>query len=326
MPRAGLFGAGSPPRRVSRPYLGSSRGRRRTRTPPSRTQGSGHLAGREQSKGTIPICPTNHTRTSTPNVPKAALASSGAGAGKGFPWATMPRFVIYDAVTSQDRLRSPSAGFPAIPATGAASEPQEELKSGRREEGDAAAGSAVTSERLVQVLLAEDDVQVVHGARVELHAENHVAGRAAKLLVVALELRDEQSSGRVPPLPGSPGTRAAPGGRAGDGLLTKISPFSSSPGSMVMQMPVWLSPCTLLRRGTACGHQRRRRDPTAPCLLLPLPSQELPPCLSFPSCTPQTPRGAACERWHQFLVLGEAGRRGLDFTGEINLEFITGVP
>lgn len=50
----------------------------------------------------------------------------------------------------------------------------------------------VTSERLVQVLLAEDDVQVVHGARVELHAENHVAGRAAKLLVVALELREEQ--------------------------------------------------------------------------------------------------------------------------------------
>lgn len=35
--------------------------------------------------------------------------------------------------------------------------------------------------------------------------------------------------------------------------LTKMSPFKSSPGSMVMQMLVWLSPWTLLRergRGT----------------------------------------------------------------------------
>lgn len=87
----------------------------------------------------------------------------------------------------QDGSRSPPAGCPDIPATGAASGPQEEPKTGRREEG-----SVVTSERLVQVLLAEDDVQVVHGARVELNAENHVAGRAAKLLVVALELREER--------------------------------------------------------------------------------------------------------------------------------------
>ena len=36
-------------------------------------------------------------------------------------------------------------------------------------------------------------------------------------------------------------------------LLTKISPLRSKPGSMVMQIPVWLSPCTLLQRGTAGG-------------------------------------------------------------------------
>lgn len=48
---------------------------------------------------------------------------------------------------------------------------------------------AVTSECLVQVLLAKDDVEVMHGARVELHAENHVTGRAAKLLVVTLQLQ-----------------------------------------------------------------------------------------------------------------------------------------
>lgn len=33
-----------------------------------------------------------------------------------------------------------------------------------------------------------------------------------------------------------------------DYYLTRMSPFSSSPGSMVMQMLVWLSPCTLLKR------------------------------------------------------------------------------
>lgn len=47
---------------------------------------------------------------------------------------------------------------------------------------------AVTSEGLVQVLLAKDNIKVMHGARVELHAENHVTGRAAKLLVVTFQL------------------------------------------------------------------------------------------------------------------------------------------
>lgn len=44
---------------VNQTYLGSSQGRRRTQTPPSRTQGSGHLKGREQSKGIISIHPSN---------------------------------------------------------------------------------------------------------------------------------------------------------------------------------------------------------------------------------------------------------------------------
>lgn len=48
---------------------------------------------------------------------------------------------------------------------------------------------AVTSEGLIQVLLAKDDIKVVHSARVELHAENHITGRAAKLLVVTLQLQ-----------------------------------------------------------------------------------------------------------------------------------------
>lgn len=36
--------------------------------------------------------------------------------------------------------------------------------------------------------------------------------------------------------------------------LTKMSPFKSSPGSMVMQMLVWLSPCTLLWGKVGGGH------------------------------------------------------------------------
>lgn len=47
----------------------------------------------------------------------------------------------------------------------------------------------VTSEGLIQVLLAKDDVKIMHSTRVELHTENHVTGRAAKLLVVTLQLR-----------------------------------------------------------------------------------------------------------------------------------------
>lgn len=48
---------------------------------------------------------------------------------------------------------------------------------------------AVTSEGLIQVLLAKDDIKIMHSTRVELHTENHVTGRAAKLLVVALQLQ-----------------------------------------------------------------------------------------------------------------------------------------
>lgn len=46
----------------------------------------------------------------------------------------------------------------------------------------------VTSEGLIQVLLAKDDIKVMHSTCVELHAENHVTCRAAKLLVVTLQL------------------------------------------------------------------------------------------------------------------------------------------
>lgn len=67
----------------------------------------------------------------------------------------------------------------------------QEWKTGRKE-GEAKSDSAVTSECFIQVLLAKDDVQVVHSASVELHAENHITGRAAELLVVALELWDSR--------------------------------------------------------------------------------------------------------------------------------------
>lgn len=54
---------------------------------------------------------------------------------------------------------------------------------------------AVTSEGLIQVFLAKDDVKIVHSTRVELHTENHITGRAAKLLVVALQLQRETGMG-----------------------------------------------------------------------------------------------------------------------------------
>lgn len=133
---------------------------------------------------------------------------------------------------------------------------------------------AVTSEGLIQVLLAKDNVEVVHSARVELHAENHVAGRAAKLLVVTLQLRrgvgtahqDEppgQGKGELggPKARGPPVPQLLPARRAEPRLLTKISPLRSKPGSMVMQMPVWLSPCTLLQRERAGGHELWCRVP-----------------------------------------------------------------
>lgn len=41
---------------------------------------------------------------------------------------------------------------------------------------------------------------------------------------------------------------------------------------MVMQMPVWLSPCTLLQRGTAGGHELQCRAPAE----LPAPPQPAP--------------------------------------------------
>lgn len=55
------------------------------------------------------------------------------------------------------------------------------------------------------------------------------------------------------------------------GRLTKMSPFKSSPGSMVMQMLVWLSPWTLL--GERGAERKRAAEGGRPCVysLLPLP-------------------------------------------------------
>lgn len=47
----------------------------------------------------------------------------------------------------------------------------------------------LTLESLVELVLAKDNPQVMQGAGVKLHPENHVPTRAAEALVVALELR-----------------------------------------------------------------------------------------------------------------------------------------
>lgn len=73
----------------------------------------------------------------------------------------------------------------------------QEWKTGRKE-GEAASDSTVTSECLIQVLLAKDDIQVVHSTSVELHTEDHITGRAAELLVVALELWGQQGLNEPP--------------------------------------------------------------------------------------------------------------------------------
>lgn len=160
-----------------------------------------------------------------------------------------------------------------------------------------AGAGAVTSEGLVQVLLAKDDVKVMHGARVELHPENHITGRAAKLLVVTLQLWRVAGTGRQDKSPGL--GKGEPGGPDAQGppvpwllpmqgaeskLLTKISPLRSKPGSMVMQMPVWLSPCTLLQRGMVGGRDLWcRAPPELHQPLTPKPSQELCKAQSWPS-------------------------------------------
>lgn len=56
---------------LSQPYLGSSQGHRRTQTPLSHTQGSGHLVRREQNKGIISI----HS-FSTSQSPQMSLQTS----------------------------------------------------------------------------------------------------------------------------------------------------------------------------------------------------------------------------------------------------------
>lgn len=130
---------------------------------------------------------------------------------------------------------------------------------------------AVTSEGLIQVLLAKDNIKIMHSTRVELHTENHITGRAAKLLVVALQLQRGKGMGHQDKPP-NPWLLPKPGAELR--ILTKISPLSSKPGSMVMQMPVWLSPCTLLQRGMVGGCELRCR---APKELLAPPQPALPP-------------------------------------------------
>lgn len=51
----------------------------------------------------------------------------------------------------------------------------------------------VTSEGLVQLVLAKDDPEVVDGAGVELHPEHHVSGGVPVALVVTLQLQGEES-------------------------------------------------------------------------------------------------------------------------------------
>lgn len=55
----------------------------------------------------------------------------------------------------------------------------------------------LTFKGLVELALAEDDAQVVHGAGVELHPEYHVPGGAAETLVVALQLQGGGGGTRV---------------------------------------------------------------------------------------------------------------------------------
>lgn len=75
-------------------------------------------------------------------------------------------------------------------------------RGGRRREFGWGGAGAVTSEGLIQVLFAKDDVEVMHSARVELHTENHVTGRAAKLLVVTLQLQKEVGTDHQDEFPG----------------------------------------------------------------------------------------------------------------------------
>lgn len=69
------------PMALSQPYLGSSQGHRRTQTPPFRTQGSGHLARREQNKGTISI----HTSSSSQSPQTRLQTGLRLGAARGYP-------------------------------------------------------------------------------------------------------------------------------------------------------------------------------------------------------------------------------------------------
>lgn len=101
----GLFGAGSAPRRVRRTLdLLGAVGEHELHLP---VLGEA-VIWQGESKETVPICPTKQ------NVPKAAPASSGRGAGKGFPWATMPGF----GVMLSGWVALPTSGVPRHPSNG----------------------------------------------------------------------------------------------------------------------------------------------------------------------------------------------------------------
>ena len=51
-----------------------------------------------------------------------------------------------------------------------------------------------------------------------------------------------------------------------------------------------------------------------------------PPCLLFPAGSPPVPRAPGVCLQAVASAAGDEGRRELDFTGKINLEFITGIP
>lgn len=99
----------------------------------------------------------------------------------------------------------------------------------------------ITFECLVQLVLAEHDSKVVDGAGVELHPEHHVSGGVPVPLVVTFQLRRAGRGRRLHQV-GSTKMNEDWTGLS----LTRMSPFRSRPGSMVMQILVLLSPCTLL--------------------------------------------------------------------------------
>lgn len=129
------------PLTVRQPYLGSSQGHRRTRTPPSHTQGNGHL-GRKEQRGRLYLSLQWHP-DSHPKYASRPVAGSGypiTGQHMSAPKST-PRQPLCIGNRGSDTATSPQAaptpcgwrvpcsirgGCPHVPTMGAASEGWEE--------------------------------------------------------------------------------------------------------------------------------------------------------------------------------------------------------